>query len=295
MRGFWYFMVQGYSMPVGYVIDGFVREVEWPSCWSLDFDRRTLTLHGGETFDQRTQHMQQTLRSILKQRKALSSKWSNEDYPVYHGHGSGEKKTLEHVMDMDRCGLEKFGIRTYGVHLTAWMKVVEDGKELTKYVVPRRAKDKRIYPSLLDNSVGGGLGSQDQNSPFDGMVREIEEEAGIPPSYSRQHLKQCDVLSYSMATTNWGHPGWQHNTLYVFEMELTEGMLPEVNDGEVEAFYLMTLEEVQTELFKKSFLPTGTMTWIAYLIRHGHLNSEDVKDLPEITARLHRKHDLFIL
>jgi hypothetical protein len=63
----------------------------------------------------------------------------------------------------------------------------------------------------------------------------------------------------------------------------------------VEVFNWMTLEEVQEELLRKSFLPTGTMTWIAFLIRHGHLNSSNVPDLDEVCARLHRKHDLFIV
>ena len=37
------------------------------------------------------------------------------------------------------------------------------------------------------------------------------------------------------------------------------------------------------------------MTWMAYLVRHGVVNAENEEYLVEICARLHRKHDIFVV
>lgn len=60
-------------------------------------------------------------------------------------------QAMENMSYMDGCGVDPFGIKSFGVHLTAYDKT-EDGS--TKYWVPRRAKTKRTYPGMLDNTVG---------------------------------------------------------------------------------------------------------------------------------------------
>ncbi len=283
MLDFYYFMVEGYVKPVGYVHRDFIEAVPWPDCWQLDHQRRLLTLFGQGSFDERTDCVQRTLRLIFEKGNVVGLRgWTGEVFPVYDSSNM-------HIMDMDRCGVERFGIKTFGVHLTAFTRT----ENLIRYWVPQRSDTKPIYPGMLDNSVGGALGSSEK--PLNGIIREIAEEAGISESYTRANLVQCDVLSYSMSKTSFGKPACQHNNLYAYEMEWPPNLAPKVTDGEVGQFHLMSLESVREHLLRRAFLPTGTMTWIAYLVRHNILNAENEPDLGEICARLHRKHDLFIV
>jgi isopentenyldiphosphate isomerase len=156
--------------------------------------------------------------------------------------------------------------------------------------VPRRSRLKPTYAGMLDNTDGGSLPVGEQ--PIDCIVREAEEEASIPPEYTRKHVLPCGTLSYIMSR---GRPCCQHQTQYVYEMNLEPDLIPKVNDGEVEEFYLMTLDEVRAALARGEFKLNSAMTWLAYFIRQGVVNAENEPDLVEICARLHRKLDLFIV
>ena len=55
--------------------------------------------------------------------------------------------------ELDRALVEYLGIRGYGVHLVAYVK---ENKKI-KICTPKRAKNKRIEPNKLDNTVAGGI------------------------------------------------------------------------------------------------------------------------------------------
>ena len=44
----------------------------------------------------------------------------------------------------------------------------------------------------------------------------------------------------------------------------------------------------------KEFKSNYTMTWLAYLVRHGFVNAAIEPNLLKVCARLNRKHDLFV-
>lgn len=81
----------------------------------------------------------------------------------------------------------------------------------------------------------------------------------------------------------------------LYEIELTEDIVPKPFDGEVEEFTLKTLDQVRDALARGEFKLNCAMTWMAYLVRHGVVNAENEPNLVEINARLHRKHDHFIV
>lgn len=97
-----------------------------------------------------------------------------------------------------------------------------------------------------------------------------------------------------MAVNECGSPGCQLQTQYLYEMELQAGMVPRIGDGEVAELALMTIDEVRDSMRNGEFKLNCNMTWLAFLIRHGHLTAENEPDFLEICARLHRRHDLFI-
>lgn len=65
--------------------------------------------------------------------------WRNELYPVY---GPGN----ELLFSVERSASALFGVVTYGVHMTAYVKD-ESASYGLKLWVPRRAKGKQTYPS----------------------------------------------------------------------------------------------------------------------------------------------------
>lgn len=99
------------------------------------------------------------------------------------------------------------------------------------------------YPGMLDNTVGGSLRSYE--SPTECIIREAEEEASLSPAFTKQHIKSCGVLSFQMAQWEDGGPGFQAQYIYLYELELPEGMVLKPSDGEVDSFMVMSLEEVK--------------------------------------------------
>jgi hypothetical protein len=83
--------------------------------------------------------------------------------------------------------------------------------------------------------------------------------------------------------------------MYFYELGLLEGYILKSNDDESDGFSVMTLDEVKNALANGEFKLNCAMTWIAYMIRHGYITTENEKNLVEIEARLHRKHEFFII
>lgn len=279
---YYYFIVEGYKAPLGYTHKSFVEAMNWLPYWHIDHEKRLLVLSGISSLNERTNAMQATLRQgHTDGRVQCLRKWGRELIAVVSSTG-------EHVLDMDLCGVDIFGIITSGVHLTAYVRT-EEG---LKYWVPRRAMTKTPYPGMLDNTVATNLASGQK--PLEKLVQRALEEASIPEAYTRWYAKACGTISYQMSRTNDGKPGCQHHVQYVYEMELTPEIVPTPSNGEVERFRLMSLEEVAEALARGEF-NFRAMTWIAHFVRHGIVNAENEANLAEVCARLHRKHDIFII
>ena len=210
-------------------------------------------------------------------------RWSNELFPVYAADG-------EHVLDFDGVRIDLFRVVNYAVHMLGWVTAKDAGK---KYWVLRRSLTNMTYPGKLDNTVGGSLSSCEK--PIDCIVRECEEELSLDPAYTHANIKPCGTLSYHMTKSDLGAPGCQPQVQYLYEMEFAEDVIPKIGDGEVGEIHLKTLDEVRTAPSNGEFKLNCSMTWLSYLIRHGHLTAENEPDLVEICSRLHRKHDLFII
>lgn len=282
MQIYFYFMVEGFARPFGYIHRDSVRQLEWPDFWEVDMDKRLITLTSGTDFKTRTRLVQETLRKGHESGLVpVLKRLSEEIFPVYDSNG-------QHVLDMDGAGLDLFGVANFSVHLIAWVNT-DDG---IRYWVPRRA-GRMSYPNMLDNTVGGSLGTGE--APIDCIVRECEEEICLDPAYTREHIRACGTASYQMAVNDRGSPGCQLQTQYLYEMELRADMVPKIGDGEVAELALMTIGEVRNAMRKGEFKLNCNMTWLAFLIRHGHLTAENEPDFLEICARLHRRHDLLIV
>ena len=290
MDEFYYFMVEGYEEPFGYVHSSFVTAMKpWPATyWSLDHEKRLLILllsHAND-FRARTKAMRITLDSADDKEIVdyCADEKFPERFPVY------ASKTGELVLNMNGCGVDLFGVISNGVQMIAYVETKEEGR---KFWVPRRAKTKMSYPGMLDIVVGGSLTRRE--SAFDCLVREAREQVAIPEACTTALVKACGTLSYKMDRMDDGREGCRHQVQYLYEMELPEGISPRPKDGEVEELMLMGIDEIVDALRRGEFKLNCGMTWMSYLVRHGIVNAENEKSLVEICARMHRKHDLFIV
>ena len=211
--------------------------------------------------------------------------WRDELYPVRGVEGR------EVVMERSASAL--FGIETWGMHLNAYSWVptmpdpavrVPDGqmKEL-KLWVPRRSPTKSTYPSMLDNSVAGGIPAGE--SPYTCLLRESLEEASLPNALVSSRAKSVGTVSYVHVRDKraGGETGLINPEVqFCYDLELDPpdegengGHVPRPGDDEVESFTLMSVKEVREELAKGAFKPNCALIVVDFLIRWGLIGLSD--------------------
>jgi isopentenyldiphosphate isomerase len=283
MQDYYYFMIEGYPKPFGYMHKSILQGLKLSPNWKVNSEQRLLTMVQASSFQERTQVMRDLLLGSVKEGAPTSpQKFYNEALRVISPEG-------EHVLDTDRSGLDPFGLVSFSAHLIGF---VRDSNDI-KYWVPKRSASKSTVPNKLDSTVAGVIRSGER--PVDCMARKIVVEASVPKEYTQANITACGTVSYQMSITSAGKPGCQHIISYLYEMEFEKDVIPRPGSDEVEAFTLMTLDDVKVALIAGEFVANRAMVWIAYLIRHGMMTPENEPDFVEICQRLQRKHDLFIV
>lgn len=260
----------------------------WTADWNVDHEKRTISPKVRDdstknTSDEVYLHQSTVIAETLqlareKQVFAVLNGWRNELYPI--------DRSSETPTSIERAGSTLFGIVSYGVHMTAYVKL-DNG---IKIWVPRRAKNKQTYGGMLDNTVAGGISTEE--TPFESLIRESAEEASFPEHLIRSNAKSCGMVSYFYIREQraGGEAGLlQPEVEYVYDLEIDHSVVPKPADDEVEEFYLWTVEEVQNALAEGQFKPNCAVVLLDFFVRHGILTAENEKDLIEIVSRIHRK------
>jgi 8-oxo-dGTP pyrophosphatase MutT (NUDIX family) len=207
--------------------------------------------------------------------------WRDELYPVY-----GPKNEV--LYSIERSAAALFGLVTYGVHLTAYVRDAQASYGM-KIWIPRRAAGKQTYGGMLDNTVAGGIAVGEE--ALQCLVREAEEEASLPKDLVEQVATSHGAVTYIYTRSEkaTGETGLiQPECQYVYDLELPSDVIPKPNDSEVQEFYLWTVEEVQNHMAKGEFKPNCALLLLDFFIRHEILTSENEKDFEEIKSRIHR-------
>ncbi|KAI9795559.1 MAG: hypothetical protein M1833_006959 [Piccolia ochrophora] len=252
----------------------------------------------GATPAQRTAHVAAITTHWRRTRAfAVLAGWRDELYPVYAAGGA-------EVFRVERAASPLFGVVTYGVHMTVYTLGDPSPSPSTpspptthaadmKIWVPRRSATKQTYPSLLDNSVAGGISAGE--TPLASLVREAGEEAGLAERVVLDGARPCGVVSYFHVRD--GRAGGEVGLLqpecqFVYDLELPEGegdvQLRPV-DNEAESFALLPVAEVVQALRRGEFKPNCAMVMIDFLVRHGVVNAENEPEYLEVVARLRRR------
>ncbi|KAF2838878.1 thiamine pyrophosphokinase-related protein-like protein [Patellaria atrata CBS 101060] len=282
IQTYYHLRVSDEPATLGYLLPSVAQVFKGLESWDLDEDDRVLTLTAGHDVETRSAAVAATTAAMRQvgHFKVLQG-WRDELYPVF---GKGGK----HLFDVERSAACLFGVITYGVHMTAYVRSKEDGK--IKIWVPRRATNKQTYPGMLDNTVGGGLASGEQ--PFEALVRECAEEASIPEDLVRERATAVAGVTYFYIRDHraGGESGMmQPECQYVYDLELPEDFKLKPSDDEVQEFNLLTVEETQAAMSRAEFKPNCALVLLDFFVRHGILNCENEQDYFEITTRTHRR------
>ena len=241
---------------VGWVEEEFAHKLErWTHLFHLEQGKVDLRGNVGG-FDERSTAMTEVCAALVAQKAMPHSR--NEFYAVARKFGD------EAVMRLDRAWVPSFGTPAYGVHVNGYVET-KRGPEIWVGV---RAKDRDVAPGKFDNMVAGGL-------PYgvglaENVVKEADEEAGVPEDLARQAVP-VGAVSYTMEVEY----GLRRDMLFIYDLKLPDDFRPHNRDGEISGFVRRPAEEVlriveETDEFKFNV----NLVVIDFAIRHGILPPE---------------------
>lgn len=221
-----------------------------------------------DTPEKRTEACRPILEELHEQ--GVIDSWVGEPYAITQTFGENPRFLIE------RAAVSFFGVRGYGVHINGLVKKA-DGDYIW---IARRTKDKPFWPGKLDQMVAGGQPAG--IGLMENVIKESAEEANIPETFSSQS-KLVSEIHYRGATKR----GMHVDSLFNYDLWLPEDFVPENTDGEVDEFFLMSLEEMAhitntTDEFKDNC----NLVNIDLLIRLGLLTKSH-PDYEEICKQLY--------
>jgi hypothetical protein len=200
--------------------------------------------------------------------------WRDELYPVTTSFYTPP------VFVMERAAVPLLGAMEYGVHING---LVKDGEE-TKMWIARRSPTKSKYPGMLDHIVAGGqpvgIGLMDN------VIKECLEEANIPEELTRAGIQAAGAISYETYTPS--NDLVSRAVLFNYDLYLPEDFRPTPVDGEVDEFFLWSIDQVKESLdpeFHDPIKPNCYSVIVDYLLRLGHL-SPDIPGYLDVLSEL---------
>jgi 8-oxo-dGTP pyrophosphatase MutT (NUDIX family) len=240
---------------------GFVRHdlaeelARFPSVFTVDADAVSVKAHLSD-FDCRTAAIDTVARELAE--RGMLKGWRNELFAVAPRFGA------EPLFDLERAMVPFLGVKAYGVHMNGY---VRDGDGI-KLWVGRRGADRPIEPGKLDHLVAGGLPSH--ITPFDNLMKEAAEEAGLSKELARR-ARPAGAIRYRMELDGF----LRDDTLFIYDLELPAGFVPQNHDGEIADFRLLPLHEVERILAgTEDFKFNVALVVIDFMIRMGHITPE---------------------
>jgi 8-oxo-dGTP pyrophosphatase MutT (NUDIX family) len=146
---------------------------------------------------------------------------------------------------------------------------------------------------MLDQTVAGGITAGEP--AWTTLIRECMEEASIPALVAEKS-KMVGAITYFYVSGKGtgGESGlFEPECEYSYDLDLTEHpeVVPRPNDGEVQEFNLLSVDEVKAALARGEFKPNCALILIDFLIRHGIITIENENNYVEIVSRVHRRLD----
>lgn len=223
----------------------------------------TLTDAAGFTPETRTKAVGQVMEQL--RRDGVVNGWRDELYPVSETFYSSPQFLME------RAAVSLLGALEYGVHINGLVQ--ETLHDEPKMWIARRSKTKSKFPGMLDHLVAGGQPAG--LSLMENVIKECEEEAGVPAELAKDGIRAAGAISYE---------GWDPKSskisrvvLFNYDLYLPPDFEPKPVDGEVEEFFLWSMDETKESMaldYPDPIKPNCYVVIIDYLLRKGFISPE---------------------
>lgn len=166
--------------------------------------------------------------------------------------------------------VDQQGERCFGFHVGHYRRT---RGSVQPYPIRDLSSFEYRWPGRYDCTVGGGMGVGE--TPNQTIIRECIEEASLPSDFVKKCARSTGALNYmNRSPSKWILPG----IYYLYELRLPDDgtITPRTNseDGEVDAFQLMDVEEVMERLLQGRFKPSSAMALVDFCIRRGIITPE---------------------
>ena len=192
----------------------------------------------------------------------MTDRWFAEGtLPAWRGEHYRAATALDapELFSIERAAAPSLGLRAWGIHVNGYVRRT-DGLHMW---VARRASDRPVAPGKWDHLIAGGLPSG--MTPRENLVKEADEEAGLPPDVAGRAIA-TGYVSYCFADHG---DRLRPDTLLTYDLELPEEVTPVNTDGEVESFELWPIARVVEAVRDTAgFKANCNLVIIDFLVRH---------------------------
>jgi 8-oxo-dGTP pyrophosphatase MutT (NUDIX family) len=232
----------------------------FPEVFQVGEDRVLVVAEGDA--DALTRQVDDALERLTAE--GILPKWRYEEFPVLRRWG---EKPLFRI---DRGAVPFLGIRAYGVHV--------NGRRGDRLWIGRRAPDKKVAPNKLDNLVAGGISAA--HGLEETLFKEAKEEADL------DHALVERAIPVGAVTYRLEHEvGTRDDVLFLYDLEVPEGVTPRNTDGEIVEFALRDAHEVIDQVRRTDdFKFNVNLVLIDFALRHGIVGLRDSEYLDLVTG-----------
>ena len=190
---------------------------------------------------------------------------------------------LAHV---NRSTAPYLGIDSIGVHLNCYVcdKDRESGDEtsIKGLWLAKRASTKLHFPDYWDSTVAGGHPAN--LTLFENIIKEANEEAGVPEEWIRKEPSNSSEICFSdhthdpvtINTAKQDGTCMKRSIYYSFDLQVPHSWTPTPIDGEVSEFRLYSMQQLEEELrFGESVRPSMRAVLLDFMMRHKALQGDD--------------------
>jgi 8-oxo-dGTP pyrophosphatase MutT (NUDIX family) len=180
---------------------------------------------------------------------------------------------------IERAAAKFWGSLSFGAHCNGYVAI--QGRPQALWIA-QRAMNKPTDPGRFDNLIGGGvpLGQ----TPHQALCREAWEEAGLQPE-ALPGLVAGSVIELDCDVPE----GRQHEWLHVFDLALPADWQPSNQDGEVQGFRLLPVDQALELAAGGEMTTDAALCTLDFALRHGLLPGggyDALQTAPEALAAL---------
>jgi 8-oxo-dGTP pyrophosphatase MutT (NUDIX family) len=160
---------------------------------------------------------------------------------------------------VERATARFWGTLTLGAHANGY--VADAAGRPTHLWIAQRALSKATDPGKLDNLIGAGV--PHGQTPWQAVVREAWEEAGLTPGQAAP-AQAGRVIELRRDIPE----GFQHEWLYVFDLALPARLQPANQDGEVQSFRCLPVHEAIDVAAGSEMTTDAALVTLDFALRH---------------------------